>query len=130
MTEAPPMSAPTQSAPVEPVATVSPSDTSQSSGTAVSTPVVKPNPVDASTADSNAPTATTTTTPSNDTAPPSNASDEEKRAFEQQVDLFSGAYDNYVPLGSKITVAQRRVVVAATAVLFILPTPSTRRRIK
>ena len=61
--------------------------------------------------------------------PPADASPEEKAAFESQVDVFSGAYDNYVPLGSKITVAQRRTVVAVTAVLIMLaPPPSTMRR--
>lgn len=129
-TPAEPSSAPTPSVPATSAETVSPSNTSQTSGSAVSTPVVKPKPVDAPTAGSSVPTATTTTTPSNDTAPPANASDEEKAAFESQVDLFSGAYDNYVPLGSKITVAQRRVVIAATAVLFVMPTPSSRRRNK
>lgn len=61
--------------------------------------------------------------------PPADASPEEKAEFESQVDVFSGAYDNYVPLGSNITVAQRRTVVAVTAVLIIMmPVPSTMRR--
>ena len=61
--------------------------------------------------------------------PPANASDEVKAEFEAQVDIFSGEYDNYVPLGSTITVAQRRTVVAATAVFIIMmPAPSTMRR--
>jgi hypothetical protein len=52
-----------------------------------------------------------------------------KEAFEAQVDIFSGEYDTYVPLGSTITVAQRRTVVAATAVFIIMmPAPSTMRR--
>lgn len=61
--------------------------------------------------------------------PPADASPEEKAAFESQVNVFSGAYDNYVPLGSKISVAQRRTVVAVTAVFIMLaPPPSTMRR--
>lgn len=61
--------------------------------------------------------------------PPANAPDEVKAEFEAQVDIFSGEYDTYVPLGSTITVAQRRTVVAATAVFIIMmPAPSTMRR--
>lgn len=55
--------------------------------------------------------------------PSPDASDEEKLQFEQEVNIFDGTHDDYVPLGSTITVAQRRAVVAATAVLFILPVP-------
>ena len=57
------------------------------------------------------------------TVPDENASTEEKQAFEAEVNIFSGEYDNYVPSGSTITVAQRRAVVAATAVIFLLPAP-------
>jgi len=61
--------------------------------------------------------------------PSANAPDEVKAQFEAQVDIFSGEYDDYVPLGSTITVAQRRTVVAATAVFIIMmPAPSTMRR--
>lgn len=55
--------------------------------------------------------------------PPVDAPIEERQEFEAQVDIYSGAYDDYVPVGSKISVAERRVVVAATAVLFVLPAP-------
>lgn len=51
------------------------------------------------------------------------APDEVKQAFEENVDIFSGNFDTYVPSGSTITVAQRRAVVAATAVLFVAPLP-------
>jgi hypothetical protein len=61
--------------------------------------------------------------------PPSDASLEQKLDFESKVNLFSGAYDNYIPVGSTITVAQRRTVVAATAVLIMFaPPPSKMRR--
>jgi len=36
-------------------------------------------------------------------APPADATPEEKEAFEAQVDVYSGAYDEYVPEGSKQT---------------------------
>lgn len=70
---------------------------------------------------------TTTTLPASTdpTAPPQNASDDEKEAFESQVNIFGGAFDSYVPAGSTITVAQRRTVVAVTAVLFAMPLPTT-----
>jgi hypothetical protein len=65
--------------------------------------------------------------------PPADATEEEKESFEAQVDVYSGGYEDYVPTGSKISVAERRVVVAATAVLFVLPAPvpvSNRRSVK
>lgn len=51
------------------------------------------------------------------------APEEVREAFEASVDLFSGDFDEYVPVGSTISVGARRVVVAATAVLFVLPAP-------
>lgn len=63
-------------------------------------------------------------------APPAEASETEKEAFEAQVDVFSGEFDDYVPAGSKITVAQRRTVVAATAILIMFAPPPTRARRK
>lgn len=70
----------------------------------------------------------TTTVATYDTAPPVNAPLEVRKAFENSVDLFSGEFDDYVPVGSTITVAQRRVVIAATAVMFLLPAPTSRKR--
>jgi len=66
-------------------------------------------------------------------APPADATPEQKKNFESKVDIYSGGYEDYVPEGSKISVAERRVVVAATAVLFVLPAPvpvSNRRSVK
>lgn len=40
---------------------------------------------------------------------------EVREAFEDTVDLFSGIFDDYMMLGSTITVGQRRTVVAVTA---------------
>lgn len=63
--------------------------------------------------------------------PPADAPEAEKRAFEEQVNIFAGGYDNYVPAGSTVTVAQRRTIVAATiAVSSILPGPAPSRRRK
>ena len=42
---------------------------------------------------------------------------EVKETFEEKVDVFSGDYSNYVQVGSKITVEDRKtVIVAATAI--------------
>ncbi len=60
--------------------------------------------------------------------PPSDAPLEQKLEFESKVDVFSGEYDEYVPVGSTITVAQRRTVVAVTAVLIMFAPPPTRMR--
>lgn len=47
------------------------------------------------------------------------APDEVREAFEEEINVFEGAFDNYVPTGSEISVSERRVVVAASAVLSI-----------
>ena len=60
--------------------------------------------------------------------PAADASDEEKAEFEAQVDVFSGEYDTYVPVGSKISVAERRTVVAVTATLIMFAPPPSRMR--
>lgn len=49
---------------------------------------------------------------------------EVREAFEDEVNVFGGKFDNYVPLGSNISVGQRKVLVAASAVLFMAPTVS------
>lgn len=59
------------------------------------------------------------------------ASDEVKEAFEQEINVYGGQFDDYVPTGSTVPVGTRRVIVAATGVLFAMPTTSattTRRK--
>jgi hypothetical protein len=53
-----------------------------------------------------------------------------KQAFEQEINVFSGKFDGYVPLGSTITVGQRRAVGAAVVAGFVVPaaTVGSRRR--
>jgi len=51
------------------------------------------------------------------------APSEVKEAFEKTIDIFGEGFDDYVPLGSSISVAQRRTVVGVTAVSFMMPTP-------
>jgi hypothetical protein len=52
------------------------------------------------------------------------APDSVRESFEDEVNVFGGKFDEYVPLGSNISVGQRKVVVAASAVLFVAPTVS------
>lgn len=56
------------------------------------------------------------------------APEDVRQAFEKTIDIFGSGFDNYQPLGSTITVAQRRAVVAVTAVLFAIPAPIPQRR--
>ena len=55
-----------------------------------------------------------------------NAPDSVKEKFEESINVFGGALDSYVPLGSSIPVGQRRTVVAATALLMAVPPPIRR----
>lgn len=54
-----------------------------------------------------------------------NAVEEVRKTFEAEINVFGGKFDTYVPTGSRVTVAERRVVVAAGAVLFMAPVVST-----
>lgn len=54
----------------------------------------------------------------------SQAKPEVKKKFEEVVDIFGAGLDNYVPIGSKIPVGERRLIVAATSLVFVLPTPA------
>ena len=50
-----------------------------------------------------------------------NAPEEVKAAFEEQINIFGGKFNKYVPIGSTINVGQRKVLVAASGVLFMAP---------
>ena len=55
-----------------------------------------------------------------------NAPDDVRKEFEASVDLYSGAFDDYVPVGSNVPVRTRRVVIAvATATM--MPVAQRRR---
>ena len=65
----------------------------------------------------------------------SNAPENVKAEFEDQINVFGGQFDNYVPIGSSISVGERRVVVAASAVIAAAPAAgassgSSRKRIR
>ena len=46
---------------------------------------------------------------------------EVRESLESEINVFDGAIDTYVPLGSGVSVGVRRVIVAAAGVLFIAP---------
>lgn len=47
--------------------------------------------------------------------------------FEDQVNIFAGATDSYIPLGSTVPVGTRRVIIITTGLLVAMPAPTTRR---
>lgn len=57
------------------------------------------------------------------------ATDDVKQVFEEEVNVYSGQFDSYVPSGSKIPVGQRRVIVAVTAATTLMaPTPGSSKK--
>ena len=60
-----------------------------------------------------------------------NAPDEVKKAFEEEIDVFSGKVDTYVPTGSTVSVATRRIIIGSTSLVlvFATPVPVARRKI-
>lgn len=52
------------------------------------------------------------------------ASEEVRAEFEDSINVFDNKFNKYVPIGSNINVGQRKVLVAATGVLFMAPTVS------
>lgn len=52
------------------------------------------------------------------------APEEVRAAFEDEVNIFDNKFNSYVPLGSNINVGQRKVLVAASGVLFMAPVVS------
>lgn len=52
------------------------------------------------------------------------APEEVRAAFEDTINVFDNKFNSYVPIGSNINVGQRKVLVAATGVLFAAPAVS------
>lgn len=47
-----------------------------------------------------------------------------RKSFEKHVNIFGGHVDNYVPVGSRVTVRQRRIIIAVglvTAAVAAMP---------
>jgi hypothetical protein len=57
-----------------------------------------------------------------------NAPKEVKEAFEAEVNVFAGAVDTYVPIGSNVPVSSRRVLIAVSAAMSVMPAPSRKVR--
>lgn len=126
---------PTTQPPTSPPPTVATSVVQPPSATAPNVTVAVP-PATTSPTITTVPLTSTTGTPTTTTIAPfvipqpdSDAPTELKQQFENQVNVFDGTHDDYVPAGSTVTVAQRRTIVAATvAVSTIMPAAPSRRR--
>jgi len=55
------------------------------------------------------------------------APQEVREAFESEVNVFDGAVDSYVPIGSTVPISTRRLVIAAGAMLSAVPVSSGKR---
>ena len=55
---------------------------------------------------------------------------EVREAFEEEINIFDGTFDTYVPLGSTVSVAARRTVTAATAAIGATIPVSNRKKTK
>lgn len=55
---------------------------------------------------------------------------EVREAFEEAVNVFDGAVDSYVPIGSTVPISTRRLVIAAGALLSAVPTSTSSARRK
>lgn len=55
------------------------------------------------------------------------APEEIRNAFESAVNVFDGAVDSYVPVGSSVPISTRRLVIAAGALLSAVPVSPSRR---
>lgn len=60
----------------------------------------------------------------------SDAPKEIKQEFQESVNIFSGQFDSYVPIDSKVPVKTRRVIIVATAAIFVMPSPTSSRKVK
>jgi hypothetical protein len=52
---------------------------------------------------------------------------EVREAFEETINIFDGAVDSYVPIGSTVPISTRRLVIAASAMLAAVPMASAKR---
>lgn len=52
---------------------------------------------------------------------------EVREAFESEVNVFDGAVDSYVPIGSTVPISTRRLIIAAGALLAAVPVAPSRR---
>jgi hypothetical protein len=57
-----------------------------------------------------------------------NAPEEVREAFEEEINVFSGAVDTYVPVGSSVPIGTRRVIIGISAVVIFSAPPTSRRK--
>ena len=55
----------------------------------------------------------------------SDESKEVKDAFEEEVNIFEGGFDDYVPQDSRVDVGTRRVITAVTTIAVVIPAASS-----
>ena len=48
---------------------------------------------------------------------------EVREKFEEEINIFGGVTDSYVPVGSRVPVSTRRILIITTTVLVVLPAP-------
>jgi hypothetical protein len=53
-----------------------------------------------------------------------NATTSVKKAFEEAINVFGGAVDTYVPVGSRVPVSSRRIIIITAGLLVALPSPT------
>lgn len=53
-----------------------------------------------------------------------NADTSVREAFEEAINVFGGAVDTYVPVGSRVPVSSRRIIIITSALLVALPSPT------
>ena len=46
-----------------------------------------------------------------------------RKAFEKAINVFGGATDKYVPIGSRVPISSRRIIIITTGLLVALPSP-------
>lgn len=46
-----------------------------------------------------------------------------RKAFEKAINVFGGATDTYVPIGSRVPISSRRIIIITTGLLVALPSP-------
>lgn len=53
-----------------------------------------------------------------------NATTSVREAFEKAINVFGGAVDTYVPVGSRVPVSSRRIIIITAGLLVALPSPT------
>lgn len=61
------------------------------------------------------------------TEPPADAPDAVKAEFEAAVNIFDGTHDDYIPVGSTISVAERRTLTTVSVTMGVIPTTPRRK---